>query len=65
MFKGISPHSNNPITVQTFLVDIEGDITPAAEISAAGFYNREKLKGLPLSGVTRQIIDNLTSKELL
>ncbi len=59
-FFGVAPHSGVQILVRVYFATFDGgDITPAAEISRARFFSRDQAERVPLSDVTRKILDQL------
>ena len=58
-FIGRTPHAGDTLSATVFLGHIEGDITPAAEISDARYFMRNELHALSISEITRNIVVNL------
>jgi ADP-ribose pyrophosphatase YjhB (NUDIX family) len=56
---GISAHVGYPITVWAYFCEVTGDMTPAAEISESRYVPAEDLRALPLSPITRSIVNKL------
>lgn len=64
-FKGETPHTHEPLMASVYLGKVDGDLTPAAEIGSAVFFSKKELERLPLSEVTRKIIDALMANRYL
>lgn len=56
-FTGITPHSKTELTAKVYLADIEGDLTPGAEISESRYFAREDFGQLYIPDITKQILD--------
>ena len=58
-FLGITPHSKNKITVNTFFTDVKGSIEPGAELTGTKWADALLLEKLNMTDISKNIIKSL------
>ncbi len=56
-FTGITPHSQTELTARVYLAEVDGDLSPGAEISESRFCAREEFNQLSISEITKKILN--------
>jgi len=57
-YPGVTPHSHTELTARVYFGEVEGSITPNAEINEACFFSREEFDQLNVSEITKKILDS-------
>jgi 8-oxo-dGTP diphosphatase len=58
-FTGTTPHTGDILLAKVYFGEVEGDITPGAEISESRYFRKDELPLIPISDITKKIIVSL------